>query len=232
MSGDFTIESPSSCGECPVGQASHTGEGQFCPFIDRNRKSGELIYLEDEPADYVWFVKRGTVVLSRTGAGNSGEGRVRAIRFPNSFIGLEALVTDQYIDTARAASDVTLCGATRAGMDTWLGPKGTPARTALELTLRTQCVDLPRRAAPDGNAVQRVASWLCEEGPRGVTLTLPRRIVADMLGMRPETLSRALAKLTDSGAIIAKRTHLRIVDAAALAAAASGGTDETGVPMA
>jgi len=212
------------CATCEIGAASAAGSGHFCPFVDRSRQAGELIYLEGEPANHVWFVKQGIIVLLRKGGENNAEGRVRAVRFPGSFIGLEAVVTDRYIDSARATTDAVLCGTTREGVDTWLGKKGAPARTALELTLRAESVDLPRRAPPDGNAVERVAAWLCEEGPRGETLTLPRRIVADLLGMRPETLSRAMAILAERGAIEVSRTNLRIVSENKLAELASGGS--------
>ncbi len=180
------------------------------------RQPGELIYLEGELAQHVWFVKEGAVALLRKGVENDAEGPVRAVRFAGSFIGLETLVTSCYIDSARATTRVTLCGTTKIGVDAWLGPRSSPARTALELTLRTLCTELPRRAPPDGTAVERVAAWLCDEGPRGVTITLPRRIIADLLGMRPETLSRALASLAERGAITTTRTSLEIVDVALL----------------
>ena len=136
--------------------------------------------------------------------------------FPGSFIGLELIVSPNYLDSARAETDVTLCGAPMQSVDSWLGAKGTPSRTALELTLRAACQDAPRRAARDGSAVERVAGWLCDEGPSGVTFTLPRQIVADLLGMRPETLSRALAELARKGAVLVTRLQIRIVDPALL----------------
>ena len=211
------------CSSCPIGAASTTERDNFCPFVDRVRQPGALIYLEGEPAHHVWFVKEGTVALLRKGGENNAEGCVHAVRFAGSFIGLETLVTGHYIDSARATTRVTLCGTTRVGVDAWLGARTSPARTALELTLRTLCADLPRRAPPDGTAVERVAAWLCDEGPRGVTISLPRKIIADLLGMRPETLSRALASLTRSGAITTTRTELEIVDDARLGELAGRG---------
>jgi CRP-like cAMP-binding protein len=191
--------------------------------VDRERTAGQVLYVEGDRADYVWFVKSGTVVLHRAADDQRGEGRARAVRFAGSFIGLEALVEPIYRDTARATTDVVLCGATREGMDAWLGPAGTPARTALELTLRADPASAPTPSAPgDGSALQRVARWLSTEGPRGATLTLPRKIVADLLGMRPETLSRSLTKLADEGAIESRRTHLRIIDDQLLASIAGG----------
>lgn len=211
-----------SCLECPVGRASGVGTGGFCPFVDRERKAGELIYVEGEPAQHAWFIKRGTVVLSRERGEDEGEGGVRAVRFTGSFVGLEVLISDSYHDSARAVTDVTLCGATREGMDQWVGPDGSPARTALELTLRASQADRRRSAQRDGTAVQRVAEWLRDEGPRGMALTLPRQVIADVLGMRPETLSRAIADLRKQGAIDATRTSLEIVDEELLEVAARG----------
>ena len=201
--------------------ASTAGSKPFCPFVDRTRAAGELIYLEGEPAQQVWFVKQGTIALLRKGGENHAEGRVRAVRFAGSFIGLETLVTDRYLDSARATTNVILCGTTRAGLESWLGPRDTPARTALELTLRAQCWELPQRAPPDGSAVERVAAWLCEEGQRGATLTLPRHVIADLLGMRPETLSRAIATLADRGVIAATRSEIAILDGTRLGALAA-----------
>ncbi len=210
------------CTVCEVGVASGTREGHFCPFVNRERKSGEIIYVEGEDAPRIWYLKRGTVVLMRKVSETRGEGQVRAVRFPGSFIGLEAMVVDHYLDTARAATDVALCGITRDGMDAWLGPPGTPARTALEMTLRTASMDLAQRAPRDGNAMKRVAAWLLDEGPGANTLELPRRILADLLGMRPETFSRALTSLADRGAIDVTRTTLRIADGDVLEEIAHG----------
>ncbi|HUH00438.1 MAG TPA: helix-turn-helix domain-containing protein, partial [Kofleriaceae bacterium] len=61
-------------------------------------------------------------------------------------------------------------------------------------------------------ATQRVAAWLRDEGPTEMTLFLPRRIAADLLGMRPETLSRALGTLARRGAIRVSRQELWILD--------------------
>jgi CRP/FNR family transcriptional regulator, cyclic AMP receptor protein len=213
------------CRICAVGAASGVGAGGFCPFVDRRHAAGELLYLEGEEARHIWYVKSGVVALLRRSKDDHGEGRVRAVRFPGSLIGLEALIAARYTDSARIASDAVLCGITREGADAWVGAPGTPARTALELTLRTAYADPARTAATDGSAVERVAAWLCDEGPRGMTLELPRHVIADLLGMRPETLSRVLTRLNDCGAIAATRTTLRIRDEQLLAQAAGRAAD-------
>jgi CRP-like cAMP-binding protein len=179
-----------------------------------------LLYLEGDDADGAWFVKRGTVALYRSRCGDT-EATVRAVRFAGSFIGLESLVRPTYADTARAVGEITVCGISREGLDHWIGPPSSPARTALELTLREENTDRLSGTAGHGSAISRVADWLAREGPCGVALELPRQIVADLLGMRPETLSRAIAALRDRGAITANRTHITIVDSALLLAPAN-----------
>ncbi len=204
-----------SCIDCAVGLASGTAQGQFCPFVNRARQAGELLMLAGEPAEHCWFVKEGTVALYREANAHDAGSSAYAVRFPGSFVGLEAMVSDRYLDTARATTDVVVCGITRTGMDAWLGAKGTPCRTALEISLRSS-VDPRRRTAASGPAIRRVADWLCDEGPRGSAAALPRKLVAELLGMRAETFSRALAQLAASGAIVTTRRTLRIVDERAL----------------
>jgi CRP-like cAMP-binding protein len=201
-----------SCGACPIGKACAEGR---CVFMHRRRGAGERIYLEREAASSVWFIKAGTVALVRELPG--GE-RVRAIRGEGSFIGLEILVSETYLDTARALTDLSVCALSRAALDRWLGDAATPARAVLEQTVRGLLVDAPRGAGPDGSAASRVARWILDD--RGGAPVLPRRVVASMLGMAPETLSRTLAELCQSGAIEATRRAIAIRDRGQLVRAA------------
>lgn len=209
------------CSDCAVGLASGVGCARACPFVERTLRAGDIVFSHGEAADRVWFVRGGTVVLARASDGaDPGRLRAHAVRFPGSFVGLEVLVSPVYLDTATAATDVSLCGAERGGVDAWLGARGTPARTALEVTLRADALDRPREAPSDGSAVGRLARWLLHAVPSGASTGVPRNVIADLLGMRAETLSRALAELARRGAIELTRTTLRILDEGALAAAA------------
>ncbi|MBL8627666.1 MAG: cyclic nucleotide-binding domain-containing protein, partial [Myxococcales bacterium] len=143
-----------SCSTCPCGQAAGVRFGGRCPLVDRKRRTDETIYLEGDLVSSVWFVKRGTVVLSR--AGEDGVEHPHAVRGPGTFVGLEGLVQATYADTARTTEPSVLCGISRAAVDTWFGPRGTPARMALEVTLATSSAAAPRAGAGAGTA-----------GPRG-----------------------------------------------------------------
>lgn len=68
-------------------------------------------------------------------------------------------------------------------------------------------------------AVKRVARWICEQpssvgkdGIRQIALAMAKRSLAENLGMKPETLSRALRQLTDEGLIAKTRGGLVILD--------------------
>jgi CRP-like cAMP-binding protein len=203
MSGGPAVSGEPAGGTCPFEEA----------FVDR----GAEVCVAGQPATHVWFVKRGALVLAR---GQPGADRVSAVRRSGSFVGLEALIGPTYVETARVTSPAILCGARLEVIDAWLGPPGAPARVALTQTLRAMYDVAPRAASPDGSAQQRVARWLLDEADRGRDPGVPRRYIADLLGIVPETLSRALARLAAAGAIAVTRRDVRIVDVEALRRAA------------
>jgi CRP-like cAMP-binding protein len=208
-----------SCATCPPGRASGVGRGGRCPLVDRPRRRGELVFLEGDPAGHIWFVKRGVVLLTRAGHGDGEPEVPRALRRAGSFIGLEALVGPRYLDTARVAEPAVLCGAPRDVFEEWLGPPDSPARSTLEQLILADAHEPPRAAHSDGSALARVARWAQQQAEAGAT-PVPRRFTAGLLGMTPETLSRALARLAKLGAIAVTRRSVRVVDPEILARAA------------
>jgi CRP-like cAMP-binding protein len=194
-------------------------------MVDRRRPAGALLYAAGDIAEKIFFVKHGNVLLSRD-AGDAGTSSVAwAVRRSGSLVGVEALVRATYLDTARAVTDVVVCVATREHMEAWLRTRAPAARSVLDCVLLAVCADAPRRAGADGNARQRVAAWLLDqpsEASAGSTAGLPRNVIAGLLGMLPETLSRALASLAQVGAIDVTRRHVEIRDVGVLEAVAAG----------
>jgi CRP-like cAMP-binding protein len=190
-----------SCENCPCGRTARAA-GIDCRFVDTNHAKGDVLFHEGDPAEKVLFIKSGTVLLER------GNGP-RAIRRAGAFVGLEALIQPRYADSARVTEPAVVCTATRQAIDEWMGAPGSPARMALEQTLRAEVEDTPRAASSDGTAVERVARWIIQEAGDQPVM---RRDLAGLLGMVPETLSRALAKLAQSGAIELSRKHVKIKD--------------------
>lgn len=215
-----SAQSITSCFSCPIGRASSVGKGGMCPWVTRQRRAGELLYLQGEPAHTIWFIKKGTVVLTRALGEVDGREGAHAVRASGSFLGLEALIRSNYLHQARTVTPAAVCGATKETVDSWLGTPGSPARSALEQVLKMYAHDTPRGASPDGTAVRRVARWICDEAQDGVAPPIPRRVVASLLGMTPETFSRALAALAARELIDLTRKRLTIRNTPALRAEA------------
>jgi CRP-like cAMP-binding protein len=207
-----------ACAFCVIGSAARVSEGGQCPMVDRHRSAGSSLYMAGTPADTVYYVQHGAVALSRGSSEKHGEDAPYAVRRAGSLIGLEAIIEPTYRDSARAISDVTVCGTSREQMRVWLDGMGT-ARVVLECVLATSSSDNAGRATTDGNAQQRVARWLLDSSKQK---RLPRSILAGLLGMKPETLSRALAAIARTKCIYLTRTRVDVRDAARLEEIANG----------
>jgi CRP-like cAMP-binding protein len=182
-----------------------------------------MLYLQGELVDKIYYVQRGTVALFRATTEESAFGRATALRGPESILGLEALSGGRYQHSAQAESDVVLCVASTDLFMDWLGPVDTPSTAVLRQVLRAEEEDVELSSARPQRSDERVAVWLLKshEGEGA----LPRKVLADLLGMRPETLSRVLGRLSAAGAIAHTRTSVRILDRARLC-------DIAGVPFA
>ncbi len=87
------------------------------PFVVRRYERDQLLCLAGDRADYVWMVKQGAVGLTRS---RDDTDRLDVLRLPGSYVGLECLVGEHYLFTARALSRCSLCGATRDSFAGWL----------------------------------------------------------------------------------------------------------------
>ncbi|MHA1152266.1 MAG: Crp/Fnr family transcriptional regulator [Alphaproteobacteria bacterium] len=82
------------------------------------------------------------------------------------------------------------------------------------------------------SGTQRVADFLLKlcpagDGPAEIALPYDKSLIASRLGMKPESFSRALARLRDLG-VRTERNHVSISDPAALADYCAGGSLPSG----
>lgn len=186
----------------------------------RTLKSREWLFRQDTPAEWLHIVISGTVRLVRS----AGDGRMATIRCVErgGTLGELSMVSREgvylYSSEALRRTHVLSIPAAHCREILDCQPECRAefmSRLALELTDRLEDLAL----LTQGDAMSRLVSYVLRQLPSGrsrspkvVRLTIPKRWLAAQLAMTPETLSRLLAKLRDSGAINIDRQRLTVLD--------------------
>lgn len=187
------------------------------------------IFLEADKADFVYVITDGVVILSKLL--RDGRRQITGLLFPGDFIGLATDGTYNY--SAEPVRKVSLCRFSRS-------------------ELRQLCADFPEMehrlleyashelaAARDHilllgrmSAAQKVASLLLmfqerqqrsDISSEDVLVPLGRAEIADYLGLRLETVGRALSQLVDEGIIeVPKPRRIAVLNQDALNDTAAG----------
>lgn len=204
---------PWRCQTCKLGAASLPSD---CPFHETRRPAGSVLLAEGEKPDVIWYLRRGRVALGTVT--ESGMDASCAVRGPETLLGIEVLLGQPVPYQVWSLTDVVLCAIDAAQFRAWTGSLNTPIGAVLDMTLREASRRVADRQALEGTAVQRIARFLVashEAGSPDDPLDLQQRIIARVLSMRPETLSRAMAKLREDDALEPGR-NVRIKDLDAL----------------
>lgn len=188
---------------------------------------GETLFVQGDPAERLYVVLEGWIKVFRLTA-EGGETVLHIFRAGESFAEPAVFGLGQYPASAEAASDCRVLAVTGAALsdalqkDTKLAMRliGVFAQRLhfmVSETERRQFLSTPRRlAAFLLDLVKAEPGLSLEEGP--VTLRLPydKALIAARLGMKPESFSRALAKLREVG-IEAQGATITIADPEGLA---------------
>ncbi|RDW14377.1 cyclic nucleotide-binding protein [Paracoccus thiocyanatus] len=189
----------------------------------RSYREGETIFLQGDPARAVFIVLNGFIKLSRL-TPNGTEAVVAILGRNRSFAEAMALRGTPYPVSAEAISDCTVLQIDGTRLRQFLLENQEFAIGLLASTfvhLQALVDQIENLKAHTG--VQRVAQFLAdlsdaEEGPAEVRLPYNKRLIAGHLGMQPESLSRAFARLRQHGvevdadkAVIADIAELRNV---------------------
>lgn len=184
------------------------------------RESGSTICAQGERPHTLYFVKEGFVALSSVSP--RGSELLLSLRGPSSLLCAEALHDEPSPYEVRALSKVKICGIGGDAMAQWIGPERSAARVVLDLLLtegRQQRDEVNWR---QGDCLSRVARFalaharFLADRPNAVR----KQVVARLLGMRPETLSRCLTRLEQDGVVDASR-GVRVLDQRRLASIAA-----------
>jgi CRP-like cAMP-binding protein len=203
------------CSTCSLGIAS---QGR-CRLTPTTRETGATLCAQGERPRTVYFIKEGFVSLSAVSP--RGSEVQLTLRGPTSLLCTESLHGDPSPYEVRALSRVKLCGIAGDAMSQWVGPEKSPARVVLDLLLAEGKLQRDEVNYRQGDCLSRVARFalaharFLADRPNAVR----KQVVARLLGMRPETLSRCLTRLERDGVVDASR-GVRVLDARRLAAIA------------
>lgn len=208
------------CFQCPArtsdlcsGLPDRQLEDLFAASTRLTLGRGQTLVFEGDPANHVYNISRGTMMLTRLGP--DGRRQILAFLFRGHMIGFTA--ETEYRFNAEAVSDVELCRFDKAKLEELFCQHAQLEKqfrlVAMKVIEANQelIFTLGRRSA-----VERVAAFLLfleqtqeQLGEAGKTIPLPmtRTDIADYLGLTIETVSRAFTKLKTSKAIRLPTLH-------------------------
>lgn len=172
--------------------------------IVRQVDAGETLFLQGEIAESVHIVIDGWVKLYRV-APSGAEAVVSVLTKGRSFGEAVTLRRVPYPVSAEAITEATLVQIKGAHLRALIQNDPQLAIAIVSSTymhLHSLISQVEQLKARSG--VQRVAEFLadladCDEGGCRVTLPYNKTLIAGRLGMKPESLSRAFARLRDHG---------------------------------
>lgn len=200
---------PIDCKSCVIGAAC----AGSCLFLRRSYRTGQALFHQGDSPQAAHFLSAGRVLLTETGP--EGEMVRQTLRGPGTLVDLQVLRGRRHRATAIASTAAEVCTLALSSVGVWLGTQRTPARAMLDLALAEVGDAETSAVRARSGAVARVAGFLLEQ-PAGA-LPVSHQVAAGLLGLRPETFSRALAKLREEGAL---GEGLTVLDRNALAALA------------
>lgn len=183
---------------------------------------GSTICLQGERASAIYVVAEGWVKLYRI-APNGAEAVVGVFTKGRSFGEAVAFRHDVYPVAAEAVTD---CSLIRIEADSFLRLLHDNPEVAILMLSATyvhlHSLVMQVEALKAQTGAQRVAEFLlelapCKEGSCEVVLPYDKFLIAGRLGMKPESLSRAFARLRDQGVTI-RQSNAAIEDVTSLRA--------------
>jgi CRP/FNR family transcriptional activator FtrB len=181
-----------------------------------------ILFRPGQAAELLYVVLDGHVELARHSGGRRS---VIEVAGRDSLIGDEAVFGAGHHDTgARVLAGAALLAIPAAPFRTRLASRPDLLRQLLatmSLRLRAmlrQIADLKLKSTAQRLGGLLLTLTRAEEGPARLRFPYDKRAVAEQLGMQPESLSRALARLAAIGVAVEAEGGLTVADIAALRA--------------
>jgi CRP-like cAMP-binding protein len=180
----------------------------------RDLQPGEVLIAAGAPADQVFNILGGMLMMSRTG--RDGRRQVLSFLFQDNFVGLTA--TDHYYFTVEAVTPARVAWVPREAFNARLASDPAAERTFLNMVFRVledmldEVYSLGQRTALERLAVfllylrnwRRQTEGLADDADpslNDVQLPMTREDIADFLGLQKETVSRSFRQLEERGLI-------------------------------
>lgn len=212
------------------GVLSTEAETAFADATVLTRDAGTVLFEAGMPAETLYVVAVGRIRLSFGGGPDTGGSRLLGVLGRGDTIGLAALLRgDLYPVTAVVVDDALLVSLPAACVQRLMVDHPTiAARLVGDMGAKLARFVRDIGGFTQRSARARVARLLNDlhrsvgEAPDAAEIAFgePKRTIASRLAMTPETLSRELHALVESGLIESRRTRFRVLDAAGLARAA------------
>lgn len=186
----------------------------------------EPVYAAGSDMSQLMVVHTGKVKISRTSA--SGQEQVIRVLGPGDFIGESAFLTGAKPDhAAEALVPTELCVFRHADLGRLVEKHPSIGLRMLQgVSKRLEDTEARLASVTSGSVASRLADYLlslpAKPGTQGtveVALPLAKKDIASLLSTTPESLSRQLRKMTDSGVISEEHPgRIMITDVTALSA--------------
>lgn len=177
----------------------------------------DQLYRISDPFRHIYAVRSGTVKTFI----NDEHGREHVLGFhmPGELVGLDAIYPEQHQCNAVAVDTVFACRLSYNDLTTLAG-----RLPGLQKQLfRLMSKDIGGKSAQQSElgAEERVSAFLLDwssrlrmrgYASRHFILSMPRRDLANYLGLAPETVSRVFRRFQDEGLISVDRRELRLLD--------------------
>jgi CRP-like cAMP-binding protein len=191
-----------SCPNCPLGGVNWPNG---CPCRERHFTAGDTLIEQGDTPQGVMLLKEGLVGLSTVS--DKGVETGCTVRAPKTLLGSESVYSMRTTYRVWALTDLTVCVAPIERLKPWLGSLSTPFGALMRLSVEESSRRVTERLERGGSSVSRIARLLLRRcvNSQPQRLELSQRLVARVLSMTPETISRALGKLHAAGAVSSTR---------------------------
>ncbi|MFA9461347.1 helix-turn-helix domain-containing protein [Thiohalorhabdus methylotrophus] len=181
---------------------------------------GEDAFEQNDAFEYLYLLRSGLMETFHTDS--KGQATITGFHLPGDILGLDAIAQGRHTETARALDTTSICALPfTAALSGRTG--GLYAELLRAMSQRIARNGTRHRLFSRRSALYRIAHFLAELHTRtpsssasAATFRIPKRDLANFLGLAPETLSRGLARLHELELVEVSKRGFKVRDAEGL----------------